>query len=565
MIGAAIFLVRRTLANRARELLRRLRRPRYAVAVLLGIGYLVLVFWGHRSGGSAPVPPQAFTSLGSVILALLVAKWWIFGADRTALAFAPAEVQFLLPAPVSRRALLAYKLLRAQGAILLNVAIWTVLLGRGGEAPLGRLAYAAGLWVFFATVFVHRLAVALTRDTVGEHGLAGWRRAWPAALSFAGAVTAAIIAWRSSPPGAVVGHPGGPLAGLEALLAARPLSWVVWPFRLPTLALGADSFRGWATGMAAGLAVVGLHVWWILGADRAFEEAAVEASAVRAARLERLRRQGLGGVSRTPRPRSWLRLSPTGSPVMAIAWKNATRLVRQASPAFLLILVAVFLTASGIAAFGGEHRALVETVGMLAWTWAGMLAVVGPLWIRADLRSELSHLPLLRTWPLAGQQVVAGYVFSSTALLTVLQAALGVTGVLTLIANPPWAAGVPLLATLVPVALLTLGALNTVGYCIQHAGALLYPAWVRAEIRPGGIEAVGQQVLTTGVYMLLLTVASLGPGLLCAGIVYFGRDRIGDWALAPGLLVAAVGLGLEAFLLLDWLGSRFERLDPSSS
>jgi hypothetical protein len=56
-------------------------------------------------------------------LLLSAARWWLFGADRGTLAFAPAEVQFLFPAPVSRRALVHAKLVRTQLAILLNTLI----------------------------------------------------------------------------------------------------------------------------------------------------------------------------------------------------------------------------------------------------------------------------------------------------------------------------------------------------------------------------------------------------------------------------------------------------------
>jgi hypothetical protein len=61
----------------------------------------------------------------AALLLVSAARWWIFGADRGTLAFASAEVQFLFPAPVSRRALIHTKLVRTQIAILLNTVIFT--------------------------------------------------------------------------------------------------------------------------------------------------------------------------------------------------------------------------------------------------------------------------------------------------------------------------------------------------------------------------------------------------------------------------------------------------------
>ena len=49
-------------------------------------------------------------SLLAPLLALAYVSWtWIFGADRTALAFSEAEATMLFSAPVSRRALILYK------------------------------------------------------------------------------------------------------------------------------------------------------------------------------------------------------------------------------------------------------------------------------------------------------------------------------------------------------------------------------------------------------------------------------------------------------------------------
>src|SRR5919199_6240772 len=108
------FLTTHGMRNRLAQQGRRLKSPRYALALLVGIAYFWFFFF-RPSGGRAPLAQvfsreaaEVFTSL---FFALLVAWWWVNGSDRSALAFTPAEVQFLFPAPLTRRNLIQYKLL----------------------------------------------------------------------------------------------------------------------------------------------------------------------------------------------------------------------------------------------------------------------------------------------------------------------------------------------------------------------------------------------------------------------------------------------------------------------
>jgi hypothetical protein len=76
---------------------------------------------------------------------------------------------------------------------------------------------------------------------------------------------------------------------------------------------------------------------------------------------------------------------------------------------------------------------------------------------------------------------------------------------------------------------------------------------------------MGQHLLTAGASLLLLLLAAAGPVVVATALVYYLWPLAGPWAVVPGMLVGAAGLALEAFLLLDWLGRLFERLDPSQA
>ncbi len=557
MIGATGFLLRRTLANRARRLRAQLRSPRYALALLVGAGYLGLIFLGPHNGGSQGLTARTVGIGGSAVTAFLLAKWWLFGADRLALAFSSAEIQFLFPAPVSRRMLLGYKLLRNQLLLWFNVLLWTLLTSRAagaGALPVGLRMLS--LWACFTILSLHRLGVALSRDTLSERADLSSRGRW--AVAGVVAATAAVLGatWLRL-PGSAIG-----LERATALFSTAPLSWLLLPLRLPFLSLGAGSLADWWLPFLGAVAVIGLHLLWILRADRAFEEAAIRASVRRMELLERWRKQGATGTPRPARRLRWPRLRASGHPVGAIVWKNVTRLLRTLSPRFLLIMAAAVV---GGLIYGTGVRSdepeVLTVVGTLAASWTMVLALLGPQWVRNDLRGDLEQLPMLRTWPLSGAQLVGAQIASAAIVLTVLETGLGIVALVAI--QLSGASSIPvaaMVALLVP-ALLALSGVNFLALGLQNAGAVLYPAWVRTEIRPGGIESVGQHLLTAGVSLVLLGILVLGPGLLAAGLGYLLWSAWSWWALAPSAALAAVGLFLEAFLLLDWLGSRFERLD----
>lgn len=561
MRDAALYLLQRVTVNRARRTLRQLRSPRYAVALLLGLAYLVLVLFGqqHRTGG--PFAARAIETGGTVLFLLLVAKWWLLGADRSALAFSPAEVQFLFPAPISRTALLGYKLARAQILILLNVLIWMLLVRGGGPAGTGAAGQAVNLWLLFSIISLHRLGVALTRQTAVEHGRAGLTRiVLPLSLVVVGAAAVWITIARL-PPGSFA----TPLAGLDLATTTAPLAWLLWPFHLPLLPFAATTMGEWLQGSAVAAGILGLHVLWVLRADRAFEDAALSASAHRAELVRRLRGTGHQVPAAGTVPRSWFRLGRTGHPVGAIMWKNLTRLARATSPGLLAAAVVggTFALALGLAR-RQESPFILMMVGTLALTWCGILALIGPLWVRADLRGDLPRLTLLKTWPLPGLQVMTGQVLSSALVLTAYQAVLGAVGLVALGGVEGTVPPVSLVAAAIPVVLAALFGVNMLAVGIQNGAALLYPSWVSSEIRPGGIEALGQQVLTTGVSLLLLALLLAGPAMLAGAALYFSAEALGSWAALPALLLGVIGMGIEAWLLLDWLGDLFERSDPGA-
>lgn len=273
--GALAYLVSRSIRNRLLRQLRRARSPRYALALLAGLAYIALLLGDPRERPGFSRFPTSVVELVVAAGVLLVVVWsWVYAHDRRALTFRTAEVTFLFPAPISRRTLIHYKLLRAQLLILLNTAIWTLLLdaGRGG-LPIAMRAVA--VWCALSTLQLHRLGATLVRTSLGEHGWYGLRRSLLAAavlvIATSLVVGALIQAWPVA--AGVAGFEDIPRVADE--IASLPLPAIVLaPFQALMAPLYAPDATAWWSGIGLALALLLLHYLWVIRSEAAFEEAA---------------------------------------------------------------------------------------------------------------------------------------------------------------------------------------------------------------------------------------------------------------------------------------------------
>jgi hypothetical protein len=249
---------------------------------------------------------------------------------------------------------------------------------------------------------------------------------------------------------------------------------------------------------------------------------------------------------------------------VAIVWKNIMSEARGVGFPWVqtLLLLAVAMIIVRLASAGTTGP---EAVGALAATWAALLLIAGPQWIRNDLRRDLQQVDVLRTWPLAGPVLVGAEVASSALVMTAFQAGLLLVAAAGFAESLAEQYGAGELIGGVTAMGLVLPPLNYLALAIQNAGALLFPEWVRFDRRPAGVEALGQSVLGMTGAFLLLALAAVGPALLGGGTAWLLWERVPPAVVLPlGGVAVAAGLVLEAFVATDWLGGVFERFDPSS-
>src|SRR6185369_1991614 len=104
-VNAFLYLVWTSGRNRFLALIRRVRSPRYAIALVVGGLYVwAFLLRPMNSGMIAPALLGQSTETIVVLLAVITLMGsWVFGSDATALAFTQAEVSILFPAPLTRR------------------------------------------------------------------------------------------------------------------------------------------------------------------------------------------------------------------------------------------------------------------------------------------------------------------------------------------------------------------------------------------------------------------------------------------------------------------------------
>jgi ABC-2 type transport system permease protein len=571
MNGALLYLTFCTFKNRMRVRLRRLRNPRYAAGLVVGVAYLYLAFFRRRArvvGAAGAMAllhrfQQPLELFAALALLLFVALVWVWPTrSRPALAFTRADVQLLFPAPLTRRQLVRYKILSSQVGAFIGSALLTVFF---------RPTTVSGGWIFFlgisliiAVLNLHLTGISLSRESLAVHGRAGIARQWLPVTLVTGAVlvlAATLVSdWRvlSSLPAE------GVVRELMRLGRSGAAGVVLWPFRALVALPLAPSGGAFLRALPAVVAILVLNYLWVMRCDAAFEEASAEL----AEKIARRRRGSGAGLPRAGKGVSApFPLSLEGRPEGAVLWKNLILLGRYVSIRTLLRVVLVlgvfsmFVLARGRA--GGSLLSVIVP-GCLALA-AGTI-LFGPQMLRNDLRQDLSQLGVLKTWPVRGAALVRGEVLAPATVLSV-AVWLMIAGAALFSSRASFLKDVPAptrLSYAFASALLAPG-LILVQLLAHNALALMFPAWVAVgRSRARGVDVMGQRMLLMAGMLVALALAAL-PAALAAGVVgYLLYSITGIMMVFPAAAVASVVLLAEGAIATEVLGTLLERTDVTA-
>jgi ABC-2 type transport system permease protein len=592
MFGAFLYLRATSLRNQVVHRLGRLRQPKYLFGALFAVAYFYFFVIRHvnRFGAASDLSPGGAQSAGMlaagficvflcVVGILRVAYAWIVPPEKAGLVFTEAEIAFLFPAPVTRRALIHFRLLSTQLAILFSAALITIVFNRSGYLGGHRVLHAIGWWIILSTIDLHVNGTNLMLSSLRErsaHFLL-WRMAAVAAIVL---YVAAVYLSASGLVDSLLDGPGGLSAGADRLAqrlhGSGPFYWLTLPFRIvlgPYLATG---YREFAMAAPPALAVVALHYFWVSRSEARFEEGSIAIAEKRAAMRAAVQRgesPRIGNYKPKALPGPFP-LPPRGLPEAAFLWKNLLSLRsavfgRRTLGIVLAVAAWVYFAMKPLMrarSASGQGDALGLAVLMCCGIAAGYTLILGPQIARQDLRNDLPNADLLKTFPLEGWRLALGELLAPTAILT---AIIWLTIIGAAAAVDPGGR----LAWLTPVVrgtvVLCLGLaaplLCMIQLIVPNLVMILMPAWYQSSrSRTGGIEMFGQRLMF-GVVQLLFAVLVAVPAAGAAVLVYIASF----WFLgiSTGVVLSTVAVVLilagEAAVGLWFLGERFEKFDLS--
>lgn len=566
MIRAFVFVTLRTFRNRIVSRLKRLRNVRYLVSFLAGMAYFWFIGFRHLFDGRSPllrggIPASAFfTDLAAVLVLFMMILAWALPKQSAGLTFSEAEIQFLFPAPITRRQLLLYKVLRAQPQLFISALVMTFLMFRGGKF--------IGLWACFLALSIYFTFVALARARLKLAGI-GFLVRLPAIAALAAGV--AYLLWRTVDVAAFRGmrgtlRPGRVPADLPALFDGSVADAILFVPRLFARAALPDSVPQLLVSCGILLGVGLLFFELASRTNIAVEEASIDASQKSAARRARLSEQRIGRHVIFPRIPPPFRVPPRARPEVAIYWKNLTAGLRISLP-WLLIMAVCALYFLGQSFYSSEPAVRGMLAG-LALMLAAIFPFLGSTVFAHDMRLDLPRIELLKSYPIAGERLVAAEIAGPLTFLAAVELMLlSVAAVILRAADLP--AKMDFLATpqFVVIALMLATPICAAQLLIRNAVAILLPGWaLRAPDEQRGFIVAGQRLLMAVgnllvlLFLLLPAACIVIPGLLMAK--FWFDDSIPILALTT--ILATALLFFEVWLGIRFLGRQFEKIDVTN-
>ena len=582
MISALFYLQGCSIRNRLATRIKRLKKPKYLFGLIFGGLYFYFFLFRYAGGNPGRKSPMgtaalvnwteyatAIELLAALVFMLFIVGGWIFPHERAALGFTEAEAVFLFSAPISRRTLIHFKLLKSQMGILVTTLFMVLISNRFGARGSPWLNIL-GWWIILSTINLHFLGASFARTQLLDHGLSnGRRRLWIGALL--ALAIAVIVYWARDtmrvPAESELKSVRAFARYIQEILEAGPAPGLLHPFRLVIRPYLARDIAAFLVAFWPAAVLLVLHYIWVIRSNVAFEEASL-ALAQKRAQLISAARQGQLTPSKHKARRGPFLLESAGAPAVALLWKNliaAGGLFRTRS---VLIMMCVLGGVGLSVSLGSAHSGAGAVVGMLvamALMWSIML---GPFILRHDFRSDLKSIELLKQFPLPGWRVVAGELLAPALILTVVQWLLLLLGVIA--ARSP-DSGHPFdlpdrLAVAFAFALVA-PMLNLISFLIPNAAVLLFPGWFQTgQDATQGIEATGQRLIF-GLGQFFVFLVALVPAGLLAALAFFSITFFHvSWRLAVPLagFPAALVLGIEAAAGVVLLGKVFDKFDLSS-
>lgn len=517
-----------------RRMLGGLGSVRGILMMLLAGGFLGMMLLGAVLQQHAGVETLEKTrAYGPLALIGMCVMQILFSGNERGLYFSPAEVQFLFTAPLTRRQLLAYKVLGNLGVTVL-IALFLGIAFRSWSASVP--AGMVGVFLLFSFMQLLAMVLNLAGCALGAHAFNRRRQIVLGILAIA--LLAAIIQATGNPLDV------GWAAWARDVQDTQLGQVVLFPVRCFFEAFTAEQL--WPdlvlwTGLS--LVVLGFMLGLIFMLDAQYLEAAASASERIYARLERLR-QGGGMAAYSASGRLTLPCLPRWAGAGPLAWRQFMALLRAWKS--LLVYVVIFVPIILYSWFGGASPAESAPGTRLSalavvLPFLSMLLYVGPSSLRCDFRADLDRMEVLKALPLSPWLVALGQLLAPAVLLSLLSWL--ILGYLIVKDETDYLFLIAALA--VPACFLMIA--------LENLLFLWYPT--RLTTGAGDFRHFGRHMLL-GISRLILFMIAIAPVAIAGTVVYFlfGSQLLAGavaWLLAAGVCVGGLALVALAFQRFD--------------
>ncbi len=517
--------------GRLRKTFSGLSRPRNLL--LFGAG--TLLFGGQFVGmlvmGSAAklrIDPELLRAYIPLAMCATLLLSLIAALKSPGFTFQPAEIEFLFPAPVSRRALVVYRLV-SENTPLVFVSIFMGAMARGFSGSF--VGAVVGVLFFFLLNNLCLRVVGLLSASMGER-LAG-RVVVGILLAVIAGVSAIAVVHLTM---------GLELSQWLAILRSDAVHMALAPFVVVTEILIATTWGALGAWTSLASIITGLIVWILVRLDVDHREASIESSRRVQDRLTRMRgASGMGAVLRGRVGRS-LPMFPSWGGIGAIAWRQAMSFLREFRGflTFLLILFVPFVLAI---TFVESFRAKLA-VEMLP-AIAGMVTVMGIMLLRFDFRGDYERMETLKQLPLSPLRLTIGQLIVPVAAVTLLDWGLG--GIAVSLKPDLWR---PLLAAAICV---PFGV--AIAIALENLGFLVYP------VRFATGTAIDFQNIGRHMLLRMGEFTAMGAVAAAAG----GAGALAWWLsnerLAVAIAAACTVMALVFAVVVALVAWAFQRFD----
>jgi hypothetical protein len=532
-------LIRMTAWGKVRFLVRRTGSLRGALGMAAVAGFFLLVVGsqlGAFYGNDAPPRPDPALLRAWVPVAILVFLLLDAWVGR-ALAFTPQEIDFLFPAPLSRRELLAYHVVSRLGVRILSGFWASVFVHRYAPSPAAAVAA-----VVLAMVFLHLATELMALATAA---LSAWSSPW-VGRGFWAVVAGSLISVVGS---GIAAAPDGarPQEMLESVIGSLPLRIATFPVRPFGELFAAESARAALLWGAVSLGVIALQGVLLMVLDVAYTERSLTTSRKRMERLRRMQSGESAGVSRPWKLRLRVpRLALVG-PGAPLARRQLLEMLRNPRALMLPMLlpavyVGIFVLVPLMRGEEPDRAGVWATVG-----FSVLIPILLPN-VGFDFRRDLDRMAYLKGLPLAPFAVAVGQIFAPVLLFAAAQ----------------WAvlASVAISSHAVPYAWLAVPALlgPPLAWAMVATDNLLF------LLMPYRLSTEGSQnVQFVGKGMLILFAKFLVLGVLAglAALAALAAHWLTGESIPAAVLAAALVLGLGCLPLTWAVGLSFRAFDVS--